>query len=313
MTRKILIDGDPGIDEALAITMALFDPRLEVVAITACAGIVEAHRSGQNLLSLIESLDPPKRPRLAVGSDPEGAPTGDWRSLHGEDGLGNIQLPPVGRHHAVASEKLIAEQLRTYAGRITCLTTGPLTSIAKVFQKDPALQDAVDRLVVCAGSLDGIGDVTAVAEFNAHFDPGSASAVFRSSTTKSLVPLHTSRQLSFGWELMERLPGKWTRAGRILHPMATHFFRAARHSLGVESFPMPAITGLLAILHPELFRSEEVSVEIELEGDKTRGMTWVDRRIWSPQGKGLEVLSLFDPDGARDAVFALLDQAGQAT
>ena len=72
MTRKILIDGDPGIDEALAITMALFDPRLEVVAITACAGIVEADRSGQNLLSLIESLDPPKRPRLAVGSDPEG-------------------------------------------------------------------------------------------------------------------------------------------------------------------------------------------------------------------------------------------------
>ena len=88
MPRKVIIDCDPGIDDAVALIMALFDPRLEVVAVTSCSGSVESERTTQNILGLLEKLDPPRHPRLGAGADPEDAPVSDSRFLLGQDGLG---------------------------------------------------------------------------------------------------------------------------------------------------------------------------------------------------------------------------------
>ena len=86
MARKVIIDCDPGIDDAVALIMALFDPRLEVVAVTACSGTVESERSIQNILGLLEKLDPPRFPRIGSGTDPEDAPVSDNRQMHGYGG-----------------------------------------------------------------------------------------------------------------------------------------------------------------------------------------------------------------------------------
>lgn len=135
MARKVIIDCDPGIDDAVALILALFDPRLDVVAITTCSGTVESDRCTQNVLGLLERLDPPRIPRVGAGTDPEDAPVSDNRFLHGTDGVGNLGFSLMQRQHQVSSEKLIVETIKSDPDDVTILCLGPLTGVARAFQE----------------------------------------------------------------------------------------------------------------------------------------------------------------------------------
>ncbi len=313
MARKVIIDCDPGIDDAVALIMALFDPRLDVVAVTACSGTVESERSIQNILGLLEKLDPPRFPRVGSGTDPEDAPVSDNRQMHGEDGLGNLGLSPVNRQHIMPSEKLIAELLRAEPGDITILCLGPLTGIARAFQRDPSIIESVDKIIMLGGSTQCIGDVTAAAEFNMHFDPSSASTVFRSSTTKALIPLEITNQVAFDINLLGLLPAKTTRAGSLLHTMLPHLFRSYRQLRGQEAVTLQAVLGIVYLVEPILFKSEQFSVDIEELGELTRGATIVDRRAFALGRRDLEIVTTVDADAVRDCVINGLKFAGQCT
>ncbi|MFO0921914.1 MAG: nucleoside hydrolase [Pirellulales bacterium] len=313
MPRKLIIDCDPGIDDAIALALALFDPRLEILAVTSCSGTVEAEKSTQNLQAIVELLDPPRHPRIGAGTDPEDAAIGDGRQLHGQDGLGNIELQPIGRQHVLTSEKLIADQLRSNPGDVTILCLGPLTGVARAFQRDPSLMKSVDRIVMSGGALDGIGDVTSIAEFNMHFDPTSAASVFRSPTTKTLVPLEVCRQLSFGLEIIDHLPPKYTRVGKLLHQVVPFFLRSHRQIRASESICLPAVIALLNVTEPTLFQTQEAFVEIEELGQMTRGATLVDRRGFGMHRRNMEVATVVDVDSARDSLLNALKFAGQAS
>jgi non-specific riboncleoside hydrolase len=313
MARKVIIDCDPGIDDAVALIMALFDPRLEVVAVTSCSGTVESERSTQNILGLLEKLDPPRHPRVGAGADPEDAPVSDSRFLHGEDGLGNLGLAPVNRQHIMTSEKLIADRLRAEPGDITILCLGPLSGIARAFQRDPSIIEAVDKIIMVGGATNGIGDVTAAAEFNMHFDPTSASAVFRSPTTKSLLPLEMTNQVTFDLNLLGLLPPKYTRAGGVLHAMLPHLFRTYRQHRAQESIALQAAIGVAYLVEPSMFGSEQCSVDVEELGELTRGATIVDRRPFAANRRDLEIITRVDVDAVRDCVCNGLKFAGQCT
>jgi len=313
MARKVIIDCDPGIDDAVALVMALFDPRLDVVAVTACSGTVESERSIQNILGLLEKLDPARYPRVGSGTDPEDAPVSDNRILHGEDGLGNLGLEPVNRQHIMTSEKLIADRLRAEPGDITILCLGPLTGIARAFQRDPSIIEAVDKIIMLGGSTQCIGDVTASAEFNMHFDPSSASNVFRSPTTKALIPLEITNQVSFDVNLLGILPPKTTRAGELLHTMLPHLFRSYRQQRAQESIALQAVHGIVYLTEPMLYGSEQFSVEVEELGELTRGTTIVDRRPFATGRRDLEIVTSVDADGVRECVYNGLKFAGQCT
>jgi len=313
MARKIIIDCDPGIDDAVALALALFDPRLEVVAVTACAGTVDAERSTQNLLSIIERLDPARMPRIGSAHDPElGAAVSNATLLHGEDGLGHARWAPTSRQHVMPADKLIAEQLRAHPGEISLICTGPLTGIAKLLQRDPAALSLADRLIIAGGSTEAIGNVTEVAEFNMHFDPQSARAVLQSPTTKSLLPLELSDQLTFGFELIDQLPPKYSRTGAVLHAILPHFFRTSRQYLGRESISLQAVMPLLVLLEPMLFESEEMVADVEVAGELTRGMLVFDRRAVRPAKATLEVVTHIDIEASRDAFCNMLKFLGQA-
>src|SRR5687767_7755754 len=128
MPRKVIIDCDPGIDDAVALTLALFDPRLEVVAVTAVAGNVPAERATLNVQAIIERLDPPRYPRLGAATAAEDVPYIDCRHLHGADGLGgsNFAVSQLARQHP--AEKLISDEIRAAPGEVTILCLGPLTN-----------------------------------------------------------------------------------------------------------------------------------------------------------------------------------------
>lgn len=312
MARKVIIDCDPGIDDAVALALALFDPRLEVVAITACAGTVDAEQATQNVRALVERLDPPRMPRIGSALDPElGAAVSNGTQLHGEDGLGNLHWTPVARQHTMPSDKLIADRLRADPGNVTIVCMGPLTGIAKAMGRDPALVPMVDRIVIAGGSLNGIGDVTPSAEFNMHFDPPSAQTVFHSATTKSLITLDMARELSFGLDLLERLPPKYTKVGAVLAEIVPFYWRAARQQLGHESITLHAVLPLLMLLEPMLFEWEVMAADVETGGELTRGATVFDRRVprqWRPN---LEVATSIDKVAAYDAFYNCLKFAAQ--
>ena len=312
MTRKIIIDCDPGIDDAVALAIALFDPRLDVVAITACAGTIDAEQATQNVRALVERLDPPRIPRIGAALDPElGAAVANGTLLHGEDGLGNLDWTPVSRQHSMPSDKLIADRLRADPGDVTIVCTGPLTGFAKALARDPALVPMIDRVVIAGGAVLGIGNVTPAAEFNMHFDPASARTVFHSATTKSLLPLELTNQLSFGWVLVEKLPPKYTKVGAVLQEIIPHYCRATRQQLGRETISLQAVLPILMLVEPMLFTWEEMAGDVEISGELTRGSTIFDQRIPRQWRTNMEVAVAIDVEAASDAFYNCLKFAAQ--
>lgn len=307
MGRKVIIDCDPGIDDALAISLALWNPDIELLAITACAGTTDAEQATSNLLTLVEKLDPPMFPRLGTALDPEqGAAVFNGALLHGDRGLGDANWEPVSRQHAVTSDKLIIEQLRAHPGEVTIVCTGPLTSLAKALGRDPAAASMIDRIVIAGGTLRGIGNITPCAEFNFHFDPYSAREVIHSPTTKTLIPLEVSNMLSFGWELVEKLPPRYSKVGAVLHELIPHFLRSTRQHLGHEMVSFQAVSAILSLIDPSLMEFLEMAGSVETAGDITRGSLVFDQRDPRQWRTNMEVAVSLDVGRATEEFYRSL-------
>jgi inosine-uridine nucleoside N-ribohydrolase len=313
MSRKVIIDCDPGIDDALALTLALFDPRLEVVAVTAVAGNVPADRATLNVQAIIERLDPKRYPRLGAASAAEDVPYTDNRHLHGVDGLGGAAFPvsKLARQHP--AEKIISDEVRAAPGDITIVCLGPLTNLARALVREPELVDLISRIVIRGGSVKGIGDVTPCAECNIYADPVAARAIFKLPITKTLIPLDVTDQVVWTLDLLEKLPPDFSRAGQLLRSTLPYLFRSFRQHLGLESIRLPDAVGLCAVLHPELFRTEELSGDVETGGHISTGATIFDRRPISPHHADIEVALEVDAPAVADCIIRGLTEAGLQT
>ena len=313
MPRKVIIDCDPGIDDALALALALFDPRLEVVAVTAVAGNVPADRATINVQAIVEGLDPPRYPRLGAATPPEDAPYIDARQLNGPDGLGGagLAVSQLARQHP--AEKLICDEVRAAPGDVTIICLGPLTNIARALAREPELAEQIARLIIRGGAVKGIGNATPCAEFNIYADPASARAVLKSPATKTLVPLDVTDQVVWTLDLLEKLPDELTRAGKLLRATLPYLFRSHRQHLGMESIRLPDAVGIAAALHPELFRMEDLAGDVETVGEITTGATVFDRRSNAPHSAGMEVALEIDAAGVTDCVARGLAEAGRQT
>jgi inosine-uridine nucleoside N-ribohydrolase len=313
MSKKILLDVDPGIDDAVAMCMALFDSQLEVVAVTAVGGNVPPDQATCNVQAIIEQLDPPRWPRIGVASMPEmGLPNREL-NLHGADGLGNANFPVSQLQHIHRSEKVICDEVRAAPGELTIVALGPLTNIARAFARDPGLAEMVGQLVIMGGTLAGPGTITPAAEFNIYCDPESARNVFRSPATKTLVPIDISGQVAFGYDVLEMLPPEASRAGRFLRRVLPFLFRAYRQELGYEHSALNDAVALIAALYPELFEIELAAVDVELAGELTTGATVFDRRRLREWRTNVAVTTKVDAAGVRDCVLRLIASAGAAS
>jgi purine nucleosidase len=313
MPRKVIIDCDPGIDDAVALTMALFDPRLDVVAVTAVAGNVSAEQATINVQAIVEQLDPPRYPRFGAASAPDHAPYVDARHLHGADGLGNAGLAVSKHARQHPSEKLICDEIRSAPGEVTLLCLGPLTNLARALARDPDLLSLVGRVVIMGGSAKCVGNVTACAEFNIYCDPASARTVFRSPTTKTVVPLDVTDPVVWSLDLLKQLPDDTTRAGRLLGKILPHLFRTYRQELGLERIDLPDAVAVSAMLQPELFQTTDLAGDVETSGDLTLGATIFDRRPNSLQRADIEVALEVDASAVADCILRCLAEAGRQT
>jgi inosine-uridine nucleoside N-ribohydrolase len=310
MARKVIIDCDPGIDDAVALAMALFDPRLEVVAVTAVAGNVSADLATRNVQALIEQLDPPKYPRIGAATPSETGAGTDARHIHGEEGLGNAGLACSTLIRQHPADKIIADEIRAAPGQVTLLCLGPLTNLARTFQRDPSLIELVGQVVMMGGAMNCIGNITPTAEFNIYCDPESARAVFRAPLTKTLVPLDVTSRVALDFGFVNHLPPETTRAGKLLHKILPFLCRVYRQQLGMEVFHIHDAVAVVALTNPELFEMVEMQGDVECSGELTTGTTVFDRRSTYRGPRNMDVAKEIDVAAVTDCILRSLAAAG---
>ncbi len=313
MARKVILDVDPGIDDAVAMTLALFDPALEVVAVTATGGNVSPTQATRNVQTIIEQLDPPRWPRVGAAPEDNPIPT-DGKQLHGNNGLGNVDFPFAELANIHPSEKVLCDEVRAAPEEITVICMGPLSNIARAIQRDPEFCTLVNRLVIMGGAFTAPSRVSPVADFNFYCDPLSARKVIKSPATKTLVPLDISCELTFNFDFLEQLPPETTRAGKFVRAILPYAFRAQRQVLAQEHINLNDVTALVAVSNPELFEIDMMAGDVETEGELTNGMLVFDRRPASIRQwrTNVEVVLKADVNGIRDCVLRGLDRAGKA-
>ncbi len=276
MQRKVVLLGDPGIDGAFAIALALHDPRLDVLGLAATAGNVRAEQATRNMHCLVEHFDPPKWPR--IGEALPAAYEVDGTQLHGPDGLGGVNLPCIELHHPHPADKLIVDLVRNHPGELTLVAMGPLTTLAHAMDRDPELAKLFKQFVVLGGTWREPGNVSAVAEFRFYCDPLAARRVLRAGVPTTLIPLDVmQRALCTPKELLE-IPSGDSSTCRLLRRIAPHGIGASAHRYGIEGFYLQDVLGVCAAAIPEAFKTRPVSVDVETRGELTRGMSVFDIR-----------------------------------
>ena len=219
MTQKFIIDADPGIGDALAILVAMADPSIDVLGLTAVAGSVSGVQATRNLHYLIGLADPLRHPRVGqsdiaeASADhiPSGMPL--QQSLNGRMGLGEVDPRVPDLHNRRESPKLIVDLVREHPHEVRILTFGPLTNVAMAFDLDPDLPLLLNGIMCLGGVMRRSGDVTATSEFNIWSDPQAARTVMRSPVGKILIPLDVSNDPGLTFDDVDRLSGLPFNAG----------------------------------------------------------------------------------------------------
>lgn len=302
MARKVILDVDPGIDDAMALCLALSNPDLEVVAVTAVGGNVSPGQATRNVQAIIEQLDPPRWPRLGAASEPDNHLRVNRHNLYGSDGLGGANFVVAERQHLLPSEKVICDQVRDAPHSVTIIALGPLTNIARAFVRDPELPTLVGQIVITGGTVSGPGNISPAAEFNMYCDPASAQAVFRSPSTKTLIPLDVTNRIELSYDLFNKLPDETTRVGRLLRQILPPAFRGYRQQFGLEGIHVHDTVTLMAAIHPELFTTKSMAGDVETLGELTIGATVFDRRRVPAWRHNMEVALDMQKDGVVDAI-----------
>jgi purine nucleosidase len=321
MPKKIVLDCDPGVDDALAIAYAVGSPELDLLGVTTVAGNVSLAKTTANAIRVLEFVGAGQVPVTAGSPVPllpaRGSilPTAPGRvaraltaeSVHGEDGLLGAPLPPpaTGPRPGHATDYIIETVLRS-PGEITLVATGPLTNIALALRREPALAASVADFVIMGGSSSR-GNVTPAAEFNIAVDPEAAAIVFAAGWTVTMVGLDVTLLARATRPVIARLRG----LGRLARDLVLPCLRSHADGDTVVTLPGPepdsadpAVHDVCAVAHvayPGLLSCQPASVQIETAGNWTTGMTVCDFRA-AASGTNAAVATSIDADGFWDSV-----------
>lgn len=276
MARKIILVADPGIDTAFAIVLALHDPQLDVVAIAPTAGNVSAQQSTNNVHVIVETVDPPRLPRLGAA-----LPVNDGHDAtkeHGPTGLGNLSLTSRGLHNVRPVDKLLVEEVRQNKGEVTVVAIGPLTPLAHALDRDADFAKMLKSLVIVGGSWREPGDAAPMSEFHMHHDPLAARRVLHCGVPMTLLPLDITRQALFAPAELDDLVPDTTPGGSFLRKMVPFGVHATAKTCGIEGYYLKDVMGVVAAAMPQWFHAKPMTVDVETHGEVTRGMTVFDLR-----------------------------------
>jgi inosine-uridine nucleoside N-ribohydrolase len=270
----LVIDCDPGHDDAIAILLALASPELDVRAITTVAGNQTLDKTTRNALVVLEVAGRTDVPVAAGADAPLRRPLRTAAHVHGESGLDGPVLPePSARTLDVHAVDLLAE---TIEPGVVLVPTAPLTNVALLLERHPDVRERLDAIVWMGGSI-AEGNVTPAAEFNASVDPEAAAAVLASGIPVTMIGLDVTHKALFTRAHAERLRGAG-RTGRFVAELSDFFQRFHERSYGLDGSPIHDALAVAQVIDPTLVTTSHVNVEIETESRYCDGRTVVDRR-----------------------------------
>ncbi|OFW67227.1 MAG: nucleoside hydrolase [Actinobacteria bacterium RBG_16_68_21] len=277
--RPIIIDTDPGQDDAVAILLALASPEeLEVRAITTVAGNVPLALTTVNALKMVELAGRTEVPVYAGCDGPLHGALITAEYVHGRSGLDGATLPEpvtaVAAGHAV--DAIVEIVTSAPPGTITLCPLGPLTNVATALDREPRMAAMLREIVLMGGGFFEGGNTTPTAEFNIYVDPEAADVVFRCGAPITVLPLDVTHRALILPRHLERFAALGTRVGEAVHGLLTFYERYDVAKYGMAGGPLHDPCVIAYLLKPELFRGKLVGVEIETESPLTRGMTVVD-------------------------------------
>jgi purine nucleosidase len=277
--RKIIVDADPGQDDAVAILLALASrDELDVLGIVTVAGNVALAQNSANALKIVE-LSGRGDVRVFAGCErPLRRQLVTAEHVHGKTGLDGSDLPDsqlkVQAQHGVdfITETILGHE----SGTVTLATLGPLTNVALALVKSPAIASRIQQIVMMGGAYFEVGNITPAAEFNMYVDPEAAAVVFASGVPVVMLPLDVTHQMLTTPERLERFQKLGNRAGQVVSGMLRFSQRFDVEKYGSVGAPLHDPCVIAYLLRPELFRGREVNVEVETASSLTLGMTVVD-------------------------------------
>lgn len=307
MPQKIIIDTDPGQDDAVAILLALASPQeIDVLGIVAVAGNVSLAQNAKNALKVVELSGRTEIPVYAGCARPLRRPLVTAEHVHGETGLNGPALPePAKQLENAHGVDFIVETLRREpAGTVTLCALGPLTNIAMALVKAPEIAGRIQQIVLMGGAYFEVGNITPAAEFNIYVDPEAADIVFQSGIPIVQMPLDVTHRMLTTRDRRAAFAAIGNRTGAAVAAMLDFSERFDLEKYGWAGAPLhdPCVTAYL--IDPALFEGRQCNVEVETGSELTRGMTVTDYWHVTDRPKN----TFFVRSGDSDAFYALLTE-----
>jgi purine nucleosidase len=274
--KRIIIDTDPGVDDAFTFLLALASPEIKLEALTTTQGNVTVEKATRNALSILELGDASHIPVVQGSVLPLIQPLRASANVHGESGVGNAQLPqPETKPVQVHAVDYLIERVLAEPNQISIFPIGPMTNIAMAIRKEPKFAKAVKELVIMGGAIQEGGNMTPLAEFNIYVDPHAAHIVFHSGIPITLIPLDATHKCLLRQEHIDRLI-------KIDSPItgfirdAMEIYLEASLELGYEGCALHDPLTLSTIIAPELLTLREYYVDVDISGGVSMGKTFAD-------------------------------------
>jgi purine nucleosidase len=297
--RKIIIDTDPGQDDAVAILLALASPELQVLGLTVVAGNVPLPLTASNARKVCELAGKPEAKVFAGADKPLVRALITAEHVHGRTGLDGPTLPEptmaLQPQHAV---DFLAETLRREpAASVTLVGIGPLTNIALALQRAPEIAPRIQEIVVMGGSVHEGGNVTPAAEFNMHVDPHAAHAVLTAGVPTTLMPLDVTHQALATPERIAAIRALGSPVADAVAAMLTSSERVEEQRFGTRGAPLHDPCTIAWLLKPALFAGRDCNVAVEHDSELSMGATVIDWWDATDRPKNARVMRDIDADG----------------
>lgn len=276
--RSIIIDTDPGQDDAAAIMLALASPELQVLGITAVAGNVPLELTALNARIIPEICGRTDIPVFAGADAPLKRKLVTAEHVHGKTGLDGVDIfEPVRALERAHAVDFIIETVRSAPeNTITLCPLGPLTNIAMAFERAPDIAARVEQIVLMGGGYFEGGNITPAAEFNIYVDPEAAAIVFSSGTPITMMPLDVTHKVLTTRQRVTRLKANGNRPSLEMASMLEFYERFDEEKYGTDGGPLHDPTVIAWLIDPEMFSGRQCNVEIETGSELTLGATVVD-------------------------------------
>ena len=306
----VIIDCDPGQDDAVMLLMALACPELDIQGITTVAGTVPLDLTQRNARLMVDLTGRTDVPVFAGCDRPLNRPLKTAENVHGSTGIDGYPIcpprTPLQDDHAV--DFMVQTLLSAAEAEVTLVPTGPLTNVASAIRREPAILPNIRRIVLMGGALREGGNTTTSAEFNIFVDPEAAQTVLHCGRPITIAPLDVSHRVLVTPIVLDRIRALDSAAARATVGMLEYFNRFDTHKYGTQGAPLHDPCTIAWLLQPELFQSRFCNVEVETGSALTRGHTAVD--FWRVSGRepNADWLHSIDPNGFFDLLIEVLSR-----